>query len=447
MKIKTLITTAMVAAGIVSVASATDPVVYLTGSSAFRSTVESALANNSGTNAGGVFDAGTVQWGTWGSSSAGSANYMVFHGTVQGQGVYIDCAWSGSEAGIASACNTTLGNSDRLGNPVPLAGSPETWVAYASATISSGGNVVSSNPNGSNGASLEGSSHGSDLAQADTSQAISWTPYVAGTQTALNDYGTEGVVTFTISRNVQPNPTTEYNDCGNITLPQINVLTSGGVVPAGFISGNPADDDFSVYLVGRNRGSGTRMNYLACSTYGAHNTVSQYSIGYGVEASEPQNPDVLWLTNEANGGYESGGGVAKALSDTGGSMTSGSCQQADPFNGGTGWFAIGYLSPSDALSAGNNGGEPTNYWCTVDGVFSNNQNIENGAWWFWGHEHLYGKYQISGIQDLVGHVLFNGVSKTIDTGSFGTVAGGHDPGIPYTLMNVVKASDTSFPSF
>lgn len=456
MKISTQITAALVALGLVSQALATDPVVYLTGSTAFRSTVFLALSDNTDGPTNAVFDAGSVTYGTWGNSAAGSANYMVFHGTIHGSPVFIDCAWSGSEAGIASACNTTLGNTDRNGNPITLAGSPETWVDYTTATISAAGNVQSGNPgpNGSpaNGAQLEASSHGSDLAQADTSQAISWTPFVANTQTALKDYGSQGVVTFTVSRNVNPNPTQAWLDCSNITLPQLNVLIANGVAPAGFISGNPADNGTALYLVGRNRGSGTRMNFLADSVYGAHNTVSQYSIGHGVQPGEAQTT-ALVLTNESNNGYESGGGVAKALANTGTSSTSGSCQQADPFGNGTNWFAIGYLSPSDALSTGNNGGQTpplnpgTNNWVTVDGVFSSNGSIENGSWWYWGHEHLYGKNGITGIQDTAGNALFSAVAGQLAKQNFGAVAGGHDPAIPYGLMNVTKPSDTAFPTF
>jgi hypothetical protein len=456
MKISTLMTAALIAAGVVSQAMAVDPVVYLTGSTAFRSTVFKALSDNTGTS-NSVFQAGTITYGTWGNSSASGANYMVFHGTLtNGQPVFVDCAWSGSEAGIASACNTSLGNTDRNGNPLPLAGSPETWVDYTTATLTTAGNVVTSNPgpNGTltNGAQLEASSHGSDLATADTSQAISWTPFVAGTSTALKDYGSPAVVTFTISRNVNPNPTQAWLDCSNVTLPQLVVLTGSGVAPASFLSANPADGNTAVYLVGRNRGSGTRMNYLACSTYGAHNVVQQYSIGFGCgDPGDPAQTTALVLTNEANNGYESGGNVAKALANTGVSTTSGSCQQADPFGNGTNWFALGYLGPADALNTGNNGGQGlfpnTNNWVTVDGVFSNNQNIENGSWWYWGHEHLLGKFGVSGVQDTVGSVLLRAVTDQVISQNFGVTAGGHDPGIPYSLMNVTKSSDTSFPSF
>ncbi len=443
MKIITQLSAALLALGIASQAGA-DPVVYLTGSTAFRSTIMTAILNNTGTNNGGVFDTGSVTYVTYGNSVPTSCNFAAVHGTIGGSPVYLDCAWSGSEAGIASACNTSLQNQDRNGNSIPLAGSPETWLNVSNVTLN--GTAISTNPPGT---VMESNSHGADLSQADTSQAISWTPFVANTSTALKDYGVEGVVTFTITRNNQTGnsgsgiPTgasNEWVNCGNITLPQMNTLLSLGEVPAGFISGNTNDNDFSVYCVGRNLGSGTRMNMLGDSAYGAHRAVQQYSIGYGIEETPHQN--ALILTNEGNGGYESGGDVGKAL----GIITpEGSCQQADPFNGGVGWFAIGYISPSDALNTGNFGGAPANCWVTVDGVPSNNGTIENGQWWYWGHEHLLGKYQISGTPLTVGNLLYQAGVLTLQSQNFGAVPGGHDPAIQNSLMHVHKNGDTGFP--
>ncbi len=449
-KISTQFAGALLALGLVSQASA-DPVIYLTGSTAFRSTAMTAILSNAGTNSGGVFDAGSVTYVTYGNSSPVGANYAVVHGTIGGAGnpIYLNIAWSGSEAGIASACNSTLLNVDRNGNTITLAGSPEAWLNVSNVTLN--GSVNSANPpinlmeNG--GVPF----HGADLAQSDTSQAISWTPYVANTQTALKDYGVEGIVTFCITRNnqtgnsgsgVPSGASSAWADCSNITLPQLNTLISSGVVPASFLSGNTNDSTSTVYLVGRNLGSGTRMNVLGCSTYGAHRPVQQYSIGYGIEETPHQNS--LILTNEGNGGYESGGDVAKAL----GIITpTGSCQQADPFNGGTSWFAVGYISPSDALNTGNFGGAPTNCWMTVDGFPSNNGTIENGQFWYWGHEHLNGKYQISGTADLVGNYLFSGIVKSLAALTLGANPAGHDPAIQNSLMNVTKSTDVAFPGF
>jgi hypothetical protein len=441
MKKITQISAALLALGLVSQAGA-DPVVYITGSTAYRGIVMTALLNNTGTNNGAIFDTGSVTYVTYGNSAATGANYAVVHGTNNGSPIYVDCAWSGSEAGIASACNVQLQNQDRNGNTIPLAGSPETWLNVSNVTLNN--TAISTNP----GASLlESSSHGADLAQADTSQAISWTPFVANTQTALKDFGAQGVVTFTITRNNQSGnsgsgtPTgasNEWVNCGNITLPQFNTLLSQGALPANFISGNTNDSDFTVYLVGRNLGSGTRMNALGDSAYGAHKAVQQYSIGYGIEETPQVN--ALILTNEGNNGYEGGSGVAKALGILG------SCQQADPFNGGTGWFAVGYVGPADALNAsGNFGGAPTNCWMTVDGIPSNNGTIENGQYWYWGHEHLLGKYQISGTPLTVGNLLFNGVVKTTQSQNLGASPGGHDAAIQNALMNVHKKSDVAFP--
>ncbi|MGO8763556.1 MAG: hypothetical protein ACLQSR_00290 [Limisphaerales bacterium] len=462
MKINSILTTALLALGVVSQAGATNPsapTIYYTGSTAFRSTIYTSLADNTG-DSGAVFAAGTLQFGTWGNSAPASANYMVFYGELKGTStyVYINAAWSGSEAGIASACNTNLVNTRRDNSTVTLAGSPETWVDDTTCTLAAApaGSVNAGSPgaNGSpaNGAQLEAAPHGSDLAQADTSQAVSWTPNAGSGPTDLKDYGSQGVVTFVISKNVNPAPTTDWSSVTNISLPQLVTLLNLGSVQSYFLSGDPNGAEY-VYAVGRNLGSGTRMNVLSDSTYGGQKTVDQFSIGYGVDNRDPgQTPATLILQNEGDNGYESGGGVAKALADTGASDTAGSCQQADPIHGGTGWFAIGYLSPSDANSTGNNGGQPTPLhpgpanWITVSGYPSNNNNIENGQWWYWGHEHLYGRYNIAGtLADQVGGVLFTAVSDEIVNLGLGVTPAGNDAAIPYSLMFAKKGSDTAFP--
>ena len=96
MKKKSLIAAALVAAGIVSQASAHDAVVYLTGSTAFRSQVYTAL-HGSGY---GIFTATPDYEADYGNSLASKCNYMLFHGTVGTTPVYINCAWSGSDAGM-----------------------------------------------------------------------------------------------------------------------------------------------------------------------------------------------------------------------------------------------------------------------------------------------------------------------------------------------------------
>lgn len=426
MKANWKITAALLALGIVSRASA-DNVVYLTGSTAFRSVVYQVLHNNSGdTNA--VFDGGTVTEAEFGSSQAG-ANYMLFHGNINGTPTYINCAWSGSEAGIASAANVTIQNQDRNGNTIPLAGSPETWIR-ADGSIPMTGLQGSAPTSGQ----LETSSRQADLAQADTSQAVSLTPPVPNTSTALVNYGTEGIVTFTWAKNYNTQPSTAYTNFKNITIEQAYVTLSGPQ-PAGFYTGNAADNSESVYMVGRNKGSGTRANALADTGYGTTRQVQQFSIGGGVDPTDPANGNLI-LAYENNNGYESGGGVAAALG------IDGSCQQTDPFSGNTGWIAIGYLGVNDALKAP----LTTANWLTLDGVMESDGAITQGQYSFWGHEHLYGRSDIAGTyQDSVGQKLYQSLVNYLDSTGAGSNPTAHSPGIALSNMQCTKSSDVAYP--
>jgi hypothetical protein len=427
MKINTLLTTALVATGLVAQASAAN-VVYLTGSTAFRATAYNALITP-----GDVFDSGQpISVAEFGSSQSG-ANYMLFLGKINNVDTYIDCAWSGSEAGIASAADTPIENVDRNGVGIPLAGSPEVWLK-ADGSIPMGGTQPEASAPTTDQLENNGvASHGADLAQADTSQAVSWTVPVSGTKTDLKDYGTEAAVTFVWAKNVNTHPSNNWTHLSNISLPQANVLLAVGSQPAGFFTGNTNDDSQFVYLVGRNKGSGTRANELSDTGFGTYNAVEQYSIGYGVE--EAAIPNDLVLTNEGDNGYESGGGVATALG------IDGSCQQADPFNPGyNGWLAVGFLGISDALAHG----LTTANWLTFDGVAFSDGAVEDGQYDMWGHEHLYGAHGISGYQDTVGSKLYNGIITSL--GAAGSNPAAQDPGVLFTYMNCDKLSDTAFPT-
>jgi hypothetical protein len=414
MKVNKALTAALVALGFVSAASA-DNVVYVTGSTAFRGTVYNALHT-----AGVVFD-GAVTEAEFGSSASG-ANYMLFHGNINGTPTYINCAWSGSEAGIASASNVTIDN-----DGTPLAGSPETWLKADGSIPMSG--LQGSAPSGSQ---LEASSHGADLAMADTSQAVSLTPRVINTSTDLKDYGVAGIVTFTWAKNINTSPSAEWSSMTNITIPQINALLSQGYQPAAFFTGVATQTNNYVYLVGRNKGSGTRANELADSGYGTTRTVQQFSIGGGVSTA---TTGTLTLAYEANNGYESGGGVAGALA------INGSCGQTDPFfSDKPGWFAIGFMGINDALSKG----LTTNNWLTADGVFETDGAVEEGQYAFWGHEHVFGKHNISGFQDTVGTKLFTGIQTTL--GTAGSNPAAHSPGIALQYMHCDKSSDVAYPT-
>lgn len=411
MQNKTLITSALLALGLISQASA--DVVYLTGSTAFRGTVATALATP-----GLVFD-GTPTIATRGNTTYTKAPYVLFHGTVGGVDTYVDCAWSGSEAGIASASDLTIDNAP-YGT---LAGSPEVW-------LKADGTVTGLSASAPTTAELENNgvaSHGADLAQADTSQAVSLTPRVPNTQTDLYDYGVEGIVTFTYAKNINSTPSSSWTDLVNVNTGLINLLTTGPQLASQF-TGNVADNQH-VYLVGRNKGSGTRANFMSDIGLATTTSINQFSIGGGV--STPTT-GTLTLASEGNNGYEGGGNVAAAM------KIDGSCQQTDPFFGGTGWLAVAYLGVSDAA------GLP---FLTENGVMMSDGAIEEGQYSFWGHEHLYGKYGIhatANTADTVGTKLEAGVAATL--GTAGSNPAAQDPGIAISYMHVDKLTDTVYPT-
>jgi hypothetical protein len=202
-----------------------------------------------------------------------------------------------------------------------------------------------------------------------------------------------------------------------------------------------------VYLVGRNKGSGTRANALANCAFGIKRAVNQYAIGGGVIDAKTTD---LVLTSVANNGYESGGDVASQLKITG------SAGQDDPITHywlatdtdeptgvNHGWMAVAYISTSDAGGAPGNG-TTTLAWLSENGVMESNGAVAEGQYSFWGNSHLYGKQGISGYQLTAGTKLFTALTATLNATA--PAANGHDALIGTSWMNCAKASDTAFPT-
>jgi hypothetical protein len=415
MSIKTSLTAALIAAGFICQAASPN-VVYLTGSTAFRSTIYNEL-----NTAGQVFDSSpAVTRATRSGTSASGASYMLFYGNIGGTPTYIDCYWNGSEAGIACAANVTV-----LNDGLPLAGNPAIW-------LKADGTVAMNDQTGApTSGELEASSHGADLATADTSQAVSLTPYVANTSTALKDYGVMGIIAFAWVKNVNSSPNAAWSNLKNITTYQMQALFAAPQ-HAALLTGVATDTNY-VYMVGRNKGSGTRVNVLADASYGITTAVNQFSIGGGV--STPTT-GTLSLLSEADNGYESGGGVAGALG------IDGSCGQTDPYHAGyPGWIAVGYLSCSDAIKSGLT---VASNWLTENGVAESDGTVIEGQYSYWGNEHLFGKYNISGYQDTVGSKIITAM-QTFLNGTAPTLSA-HDAPIGTVWMHCTKPSDTSYPN-
>jgi hypothetical protein len=194
-------------------------------------------------------------------------------------------------------------------------------------------------------------------------------------------------------------------------------------------SGNPADNNQYVYVVGRNNGSGTRVDCLAACRYGITKAVDQWFIG-----GNPSDGATLALTEAANSGYESGGSVAKALG------IDGSCQQTDPVFANTGWIAIGYLGIGDAKNISGTGlGQP--FWLSLNGVPETNGAIEEGQYNYWNYERLFGRVGISGFAATYGTSLAGLVPAQLG----GANPASSDTSINPTFMHAAKPSDIGDP--
>jgi hypothetical protein len=420
MKKATLLTSALVALGIVSQAgAATTNVVYITGSTAFRAAAVTAMETP-----GVVFDAAPTILG----NPTGSQG--VLQGTIGGTNYALDLSWTGSEAGIACVDGlSSLLNFSKGGTNYNLPGVPTTFL-----------NPFTGGP-GTN-------TTVADLSFADTSQAVSLTK--PPTFNALTEYGTVGVVTFTWIKGKNSSPDSSWTDISNVSQVQLFYQLATPQLAA-FFTGSANDLD-SVYTVGRNHGSGTYVNMKCVSgNYGIGTPVDQvaWNSAYvsGVLTYDPAGapffPAITGTpTDVGQDGFDSGGFVSDVLS----------CDQS-----GSGVVVVGYAGISDAKHCRDGQGtkdgsslanQPAGaVWLTLDGFGMNDQNVIDGTYAFWGHEHLYGQpgQSSTSAAGIVAAKLVAGVPGTLANG---TAPLAQDVGIQYGVMNADKpgGGDTGYPS-
>ncbi len=388
MKSYKLITSALMALGLVSAAHASGTfgstnVVYITGSTAFRPNLFAAITQNA--TAPSLFDVGTpvssyVAGG--GAANNGSSVYNAV-GKIGGNFYCISVSLTGSEAGLASLEGSTITykvpkispamtNAPTVNNTtVTLAGTPKpTFIdpGTQAATV-----VVQP-----------------DLSLADTSQAVS----LSAALTPLKDYGIVGVIPFDWAKGVNNTPDGSWSDLVNVTEPQLAtyLYNQDG---ANVFTGNAADTDI-VYLIGRNEGSGTRVNTLCDLVASITRGVTQYALnisfygGGGNVLTAPPNPAAMTssslalnltgvhLVSVGNDGFDSGSGVKTTLNSD---------------INGQGIVTIGYIGLGDAVGLTHATKATTSgngQLLSLAGVDESDASVLNGTYSFWGHEHFYG---------------------------------------------------------
>jgi hypothetical protein len=447
MKCNRLITAALLAVGLISQASAsstatiggtTYTVVYITGSTAFRANVFTAVSTS-------LFDSTPTTQPA--SGVTGSTSAYNIYGTIGGSPYLLSFDFTGSEAGLASLQNVAVSNPNTdnslvgySGGAVNLPGTPQP-TGFISPT---GGSAVTAQP---------------DLAFSDTSKAVS----ITAANVSLVDYGIVAVIPFTWAKGKDSSPDSSWTHLTNITDPQANLQLGGGQT-ASFLTGYPADGD-DVYTIGRNKGSGTRVNTLLDTLHGVGNAVDQWVpanaqyVG-GTPTFEGSTTTTLaadgGLSEVVNDGFDSGSGVAKTLA-----------LDVNGYNDGyTNVITIGYLGVSDFQGTAFPGGAVA---LTLNGVVENDATVQSGNYSFWGHEHLYGT--VGQSTSSPGGFIARKLAGTTDNTQMGTAyvtagsaletsfgTGGGREANPYTTtaaastaidpatVHADKTGDTGYPS-
>ncbi|HTR43785.1 MAG TPA: hypothetical protein VMH87_19405 [Pseudomonadales bacterium] len=454
-------TSALVGLGVISlagVASAAPITVYITGSTAARANFYTAC-----TTAGDIFatPSATVPAGNAAGvispspNNANSANTITFEGTLKsgplaGQDVIINCSWTGSEAGISAVAGTTLKqtlfqaqnpNAAPGGTQYSLPGQPPLYLTPASGYATTG--TIQS---------IEGagSQVNPDFTMADTSQKVSQTP-----SPALTQYGIVGIVSFTPMKGYESSPDATYGRVTNVPQPALAAaLIAGESLNAYYLTGNSADSVDGIGIIGRNLGSGTKVNtMLNAALLPVSQLVSQTSLNgtypagtpgtltfsgvYGPAASVSDNP-------VGNDGYDSGSGVQKSLNCDG---------------SGKGIVYLGYLGISDARHAflndntgaggtGSAANSGTAVYLQFNGVYESDTAIETGNYTWWGQENLYGQAGQVAPQTQIGDGILTGLTTQINTtvnpgGNVTTTA--QNAIIPVPSMQVYRSQDYGNP--
>ena len=301
-----------------------------------------------------------------GGAVSGSTSAYNAYGNIGGAPYLLSFDFTGSEAGLAAL----------EGNAIPNPNTASGLTGYSSGTVNLPGTPKPTgfvNPNNT-AATLSATP---DLALSDTSQAVS----LSSAQPALADYGVVAIIPFVWAKGNFPSPAdSSWNDLVNVSDAQLAYFLSGAQV-ASFFTGRAADTD-DVYLIGRNKGSGTRVNTLLDAQYGVNVAVDQfvpanttYSGGALTVATLTTIAAAGNLTEVVNDGFDSGSGVAKTLAASLAGATDGQAQT----------ITLGYLGLSDYQGTAQPGGAVA---LTLNGVPENDATVQNGTYSFWGHEHL-----------------------------------------------------------
>src|SRR5262249_18026948 len=351
---------------------------YITGSTAYRSAVHTAIT--------AIFDTtpNPVQFGFTGST-LGGANQAIFQGTIATVPTNVYTSWSGSEAGIQTVADATQ-NVNFLPDGTPVSVSPGTANATAG--------TDPHHPLAAMSDTFQSTSQYNGVFRGVTYASLTESPgSTAGHGSPV------GIVPFKWCASAGATIT-------NITPQLVRLLYPSGKAPLAVFTGLTADETKPAVAMGRNPDSGTRLTTFAETGYGALSGVHQYqpqdTTGALVKATTGTiSKFAPWPAETINGvpvavfnsGFSSGGDLSKAMR----AVTTDPVTIISTSYPAANVTRVAYLGTSDAdsnlLNAGSpNPGVELSYNGVLLGNVGGNYNtvtaLTEGSYTFWGFEHL-----------------------------------------------------------
>lgn len=329
MNIKAILLASAGLAGVASAQDASIPV-DLTGSTAGRSAVHSAIQ--------AVLTGETTVYDT---ASASSAARVIYKGTFGGKTYTIRTSWSGSVNGVRDVIQGLTTNTffDPADADVTAAQADPAAATAAGFLLTATGNSLGNAP---------------EIGYSDVFSTST-------TTTGLTVEDEVGIIPFKWFKN-DGAPAGLNNMTPSLARSLYGAI---GEQPLMLWTGDSADSGTSVFAIGRNADSGTRITTMAECGHGVFRTVSQYT---ATVAS-----DTITLSGTyGNNGSSSGSGVAAILA----AKSPGSA-------------VVGYLGASDWAAAVTGGGTELPWNGVTLGTAVGWENkIRSGQYTFWGYLHM-----------------------------------------------------------
>jgi len=183
-------------------------------------------------------------------------------------------------------------------------------------------------------------------------------------------------------------------NAANITSLTAQTLLQQGHVPLSYFTGNPADTNHGVWLIGRDIAAGARIAALVNAGYGSLGTVRQFrvftntgTVTLGIEPAATVDGVAVAPGNNGYDGTSSQAAAARTVLPANLQVDFGNGLTNSPYTGTN--YLIQYNSYALTVNQTNASGNPTLIPLKFNGVAPDINAVASGAYTYWTYEHLY----------------------------------------------------------